>query len=228
MNIRLLSVVLASSLLLGGSWKLWQGSYIHLKAHMAQLLLKTAWAKTLAGGREVRPWPWADTWPIARLTVPRLGIRRFVLAGASGAVLAFGPGHLFATPLPGKGNSVIAGHRDTSFHFLSRLRLGDRLTIQLPDGTRLRFRVNRLGVVAEDDPAPLQPSRQPRLTLVTCYPFNALLPGGPLRYVVVAGRIPQMQPAEDARLRQAGIHPQTERKLVANSPHNWNKIYVDD
>jgi sortase A len=28
-----------------------------------------------------------------------------------------------------------------------------------------------------------------RLTLVTCYPFFALRPGGPLRYVVVARRV---------------------------------------
>jgi sortase (surface protein transpeptidase) len=26
----------------------------------------------------------------------------------------------------------------------------------------------------------------PRLTLVTCYPFDAIEPGGPLRYVVTA------------------------------------------
>ena len=48
----------------------------------------------LADGEAHPPWRWADTSPIARLEVPRLGVRRVVLAGATGAVLAFGPGHI--------------------------------------------------------------------------------------------------------------------------------------
>ena len=38
---------------------------------------------------------------MARLSVPRLGLERHVLAGAHGRSLAFGPGHLDGTPLPG-------------------------------------------------------------------------------------------------------------------------------
>ena len=54
-----------------------------------------------------------------------------VLAGASGRTLAFGPGHVDGTPLPGEhGNAVVSGHRDTHFAFLRDLRCGDVLEVQ--------------------------------------------------------------------------------------------------
>ena len=41
--------------------------------------------------------------------------------------MAFGPGHLSGTPLPGEaGNAVVSGHRDTHFAFLRGLREGTR------------------------------------------------------------------------------------------------------
>jgi hypothetical protein len=57
---------------------------------------------TLSGGETVKPWPWADTWPIARLSAPRHGVDLFVLAGATGRTLAFGPGHVDGTARPGR------------------------------------------------------------------------------------------------------------------------------
>ncbi len=83
-------LVLFITLPLCGLWFIGQGTYIHAKASLAQLLLEAAWAGTLQGKKEVKPWPWADTWPVSRLSVPRLGIHRIVLAGASGSSLAFG------------------------------------------------------------------------------------------------------------------------------------------
>jgi len=82
-------------------WQLGQGSYIQAKAWLAQVLIKQAWARTLEGEAQAKPWPWADTWPVARITVPGRDIERFVLAGANGRTIAFGPGHVFGTPLPG-------------------------------------------------------------------------------------------------------------------------------
>ena len=76
--------VLVFLLPLCGLWFIGQGSYIHAKAMVAQLLLESAWTETLSGNKEVKPWPWADTWPVARLRAPTLGISRIVLAGASG------------------------------------------------------------------------------------------------------------------------------------------------
>ncbi len=164
-----------------------KGSWIHAKAVLAQCLIADAWQQRLEGVAKPKPWPWADTWPVARLQVPELGVDQFVLAGASGRTLAFGPGHVPGSALPGgEGNAVISGHRDTHFRWLRKLQKGDVLAIQRPDGQRLSYRVKQLAVVDESDTRILQAGDQSVLHLVTCFPFDALIPGGPLRYVVTA------------------------------------------
>lgn len=67
--------LLAYSLVLIGLWRVSSGAWIYVKAQLAQVLLQRAWAGTLAGQQDVKPWPWADTWPIARLIVPRMSHR---------------------------------------------------------------------------------------------------------------------------------------------------------
>jgi sortase A len=84
------------------------------------------------------------------------------------------------------GNAVVAGHRDTHFAFLRDLEKGDLLVVGTPDGREHRYRVESLGIVHENQTEVLGPSGDGTLTLVTCYPFDALVPGGPLRYVVKA------------------------------------------
>ena len=170
-------------------WQLGAAGRIQAKAWLAKHLIAAAWAETLAGAERARPWPWADTWPVARLVVPRLELERLVLAGASGRTLAFGPGHQDGSALPGAaGASVIAGHRDTHLRFLKDLRPGDRLELEDRAGTRHLYRVAQSLVVHRDRARIDISDPTPRLVLVTCYPFDALVPGGPLRYVVVAER----------------------------------------
>ncbi len=174
----------AVTMALAGALCLGQGLYIPAKAAAAQVLLRLAWART--GATPARPWPWAHTWPVARLLVPRMGIDEIVLAGAEGAALAFAPGHVDGSAAPGEpGNVVLAGHRDTVFRFLRELRLGDELWLETGAHRRRRFVVRETAVVHEDDTRVLAPARDV-LTLVTCYPFDAVRPGGPLRYVVRA------------------------------------------
>ena len=181
------ATVLAAALLCAGLWQSGQGVYVHAKAALAQALMHRAWARTLAGEREVRPWSWADTWPVARLLVPELEVELFVLAGANGRAIAFGPGHVFGTPLPGEtGNSVIGGHRDTHLAFLRDLEPGVEIIVERPDGARRRYRVDWMRVVDKREVWVLENEGPTRLTLITCYPFDALRAGGPLRYVVVA------------------------------------------
>ncbi len=170
-----------------GLWNIGQATYIHAKAQLAQVLLETAWEQTLHGDKEVKPWPWADTWPVARLNVPSLELHRIVLAGANGSSLAFGPGHLFnSEPFNGAGNSLIAGHRDTHFSFLKELDVGDELQIQRSDGVIDVYKVSEILIADEKDSELFYAIQTKNLTLITCYPFTALLPGGPLRYVVQA------------------------------------------
>ena len=179
----------ASALAVLGALSFGHGVWILLKAEVAQILLERAWDRTLAGERRVTPWSWADTWPVARLEAPRLDAEAIVLAGASGAVLAFGPGYLYGSAPPGAtGNTVIAGHRDTHFAFLRNLEPGDELRLETPGLERLSYRVESFAIVDAADASSTRPTADGVLTLVTCYPFDAVVPGGPLRYVVRAVR----------------------------------------
>lgn len=174
-------------LLAFGVWNIGQGAYIYAKAVLAQHLLRQAWRATQLGEVAVKPWSWADTYPVARLTAPKQGVDLIVLAGASGRTLAFGPGHVEGTPLPGTtGNSVLSAHRDTHFAFLQHLHRGDALMVESANGKKTRYTVQATRIVDQNDVSVMRSSNAEQLTLVTCYPFDAVRPGGPLRYVVSA------------------------------------------
>ena len=179
---RSIAIVLAVGLLCFA-----QAGWIHAKAGLAQLLIARAWERAQDADADARPWPWADTRPVARLQLPGDVPALFVLEGSSGRNLAFGPTHDPASVRPGEpGNSVIAGHRDTHFAALEILRLGDRLHVQLPGDRVAWFVVDGLQVVDSRRWRIGLDGSAPRLTLVTCYPFDAVDPSGPLRYVVTA------------------------------------------
>src|SRR5258707_6151160 len=109
--------VAATVLALAGFVLFGQGVYIHAKALLAQVLLERAFSETIASGREVKPWSWADTWPVTRIEVKRIHASAIVLAGSSGQALAFGPGHVELTPDAGeRGVAVYSAHRDTQRH----------------------------------------------------------------------------------------------------------------
>ncbi len=183
MSIKLLRIPVFV-LFAAGSFLLSDGCWLKTKAVIAQLLLRHAWEETLRTGDHTKPWPWADTWPVARLQVDGMGIDQIVLEGESGEVLAFGPGHLPNSNLTQtKGNCILAGHRDTSFHFLRDLQQGDLLTLQVMDGTIHRFTIREM-LIEKAENLYFYDTDNPTLTLITCYPFDALLPGGNLRYVV--------------------------------------------
>ncbi len=182
--------ILVASLLCLGFWQFGQGAYIPAKAWVAQGLMQRAWQRAAEGSSQPAPWPWADTWPVARLSARDGNIELVVLAGDSGRTLAFGPGHLGISALPGEtGNSIIAGHRDTHFQFLQYLQRGESLQIEMPDGRGHLYEVTDIDVVDSRRGSLVLDTSSPMLTLVTCYPFNTLDAGGPLRYVVTARMI---------------------------------------
>ncbi|WP_336365619.1 class GN sortase [Marinobacter sp. C2H3] len=162
------------------------GLWIPLKAVVAQQLLDLAWARSQAEQGPVRPWPWADTWPVARMDWPTLSESMVVLDGASGESLAFGPGRLAGTD-DLDGPVILAGHRDTHFKRLGDLAPGSPIRLQGRDGRWHDYTVVATRVV-DSTQERLAPGRLPddSLLLVTCYPFDALRAGGPLRYVVTA------------------------------------------
>ncbi len=104
------SRLLVACFLCLGFWQLGQGTYMPAKAWLAQELMQRAWRKAEMGDENTAPWPWADTYPVARMTAKNGDIELIILEGGSGRTLAFAPGHLSASVLPGQpGNSIIAG-----------------------------------------------------------------------------------------------------------------------
>ena len=183
MTSRLLHAIVAL-LALAGVALCGQGLWIHAKAILAQVLLERAFAQTLGTGKPVKPWSWADTWPEARIEVPRLGKSAIVLHGSSGQALAFGPGHVERTPRAGEpGTAVYSAHRDTHFAFLADVVIGDEIRVTRQDGAVFRFRVTETAVVPWDASGidPRAPGR--RLVLATCWPLDGKF-ASPLRYLV--------------------------------------------
>ncbi|MEO8804149.1 MAG: class GN sortase [Rudaea sp.] len=161
-------------------------SWIHVKAAVAQVLLQRAWAQSDNGRHNVRPWPWADMAPIARLSVPRLDKSFIVLDNDSGQALAFGPGWTPSSAAPAThGLSVISAHRDTQFAFLRDLQRGDRIDIDAVAGQRV-YRVVATRIVDSTNLRLANPDSADALVLLTCYPFDAIVPGGSQRFVVEA------------------------------------------
>ena len=180
-----LALVTAGLLLLG------QGAYIHAKALVAQVLLERAFARTIAGGHNVKPWPWADTWPVARIEIKRLHADAIVLAGSSGQALAFGPGHVELTPDAGeRGIAVYSAHRDTHFRFLKDVIVGDEIDVTRNDGNAFRYRVDGSSVVRFDASGIDPLSNGYELVLSTCWPFDSVI-SGPDRYILHATMMPQ-------------------------------------
>ncbi|MCT7946369.1 class GN sortase [Shewanella septentrionalis] len=189
---------LVVGLFLIGATLLGKGLYMQAKAHFAQYLIEQAWTKTLADGQSHKPWSWADTYPVAKLSIYReqaanndieaeLNDSLYVLAGASGRNLAFGPSLVLSSaPAGQKGNTVIAGHRDTHFAILNGMTVGRRLLLQTLKGNHIIYEVVATQVVHETETQFMAPSADNRLTLITCYPFDTLQGGAELRFVVQA------------------------------------------
>ena len=185
-GIRLASVLL---LVMVGMAQVASAGWIHAKAIVAQHLIASAWVQARDGGPARRPWPWADMRPIARMTLPAQGVELFVLDDANPRALAFGPAHVGGTAAPASwGNTVLVAHRDTHFKFLRHVALDDEIDVEGALGQTARYRVREVAVVDRDETRVLD-ADSARLTLITCYPFDAVRPGTRLRYVVVADRV---------------------------------------
>jgi len=186
-----------------------QALWIPLKAELAQWLIERSWRETLNGDSESRPWPWADTRPAAVLRIPAHGIRQLVLEGNSGRNLAFGP--VFHDGAATGRDRVISGHRDTHFRFLASLRPGDLIQLS----TRLSsqwFEVREMDVVDSRREELLIEPGLDRISLVTCFPFDTLQPGGPLRYVVTA--VPKDRNVEAGLAVGAGLARDSLKSLM--------------
>ena len=164
------------------------------KAWLAASLLDHAWERVLAGEEDVRPWPWMDSEPVAKLHFQKAGdeVRGgrsgfVVMRGVSGSILAFAPGWHEGTRPPGEGGTtLISAHRDTHFAILKDVDHHDRLLLQDRSGNEVTYAVNEM-IVTEEPTLKLKTTHdRQRLILVTCYPLDAWRPNSVERLVVVA------------------------------------------
>lgn len=181
---------IALALALVGVAQVAAAGWIHLRAWVAQRLIATSWQVARTRGSAPRPWPGADVRPVARLTVPARGVDLYVLEDASARSLAYGPAHVSGTAMPGQdGNAVLVAHRDTHFAFLRDVHIGDAIGVEGANGAAAHYRVREVGVLEQHETRVLDATGASQLTLITCWPFDAVQPGTPLRFVVIARRV---------------------------------------
>ncbi|WP_319529426.1 class GN sortase [uncultured Cohaesibacter sp.] len=162
------------------------GLWIPAKAELAQYLLERAWEKSRISGEPIKAWPWADSWPVARLTIPSLDFEAIILHEAGGEGLAFGPVFLSqSAPIGSTGTSVISAHRDTHFKALADLKPGAFVTVETLAGDKDTYQIDSLRKARWDQSGLTREALEPRLALTTCWPFGSLTPG-PMRFIAEA------------------------------------------
>jgi sortase A len=136
----------------------------------------------------------AEGTAIGRIEITRLGISAVVRHGSDARTLQLAVGHIPGTSLPGEaGNIGLAAHRDTFFRRLRDIEPDDRIRLLTADGS-YTYRVERMDIVEPADVWILEPTSEPTLTLVTCYPFT-YIGSAPERFVVRA----RLETPSDAR-----------------------------
>ena len=68
------------------------------------------------------------------------------------------------------------------------MKFGDEIRMQTPN-KQINYKVTNTFIVDQSQSEVMQDFGLEQLTLITCYPFDAIHTGGPLRYVVQAESI---------------------------------------
>ena len=122
---------------------------------------------------------------IGIITIPKLSETYPIVQGTDDKSLKHGVGHFVNSVMPGaKDNTVLAGHRDTVFSKIGKLKLGDLIIIKTSSGT-FNYSVTRTRIVLANDKTVIVPTPTATLTLSTCYPFY-YIGSAPDRYIVSA------------------------------------------
>jgi LPXTG-site transpeptidase (sortase) family protein len=117
--------------------------------------------------------PKVEKWPLTKLSIPSIELETYVVQGWDDAALRRGPGHYPLSNLPGKGNCVIAGHRNvygSPFYRLDELLPGAEITLESRLGT-YTYTVLQTFPTPDTNTLVLSPElgrEKPLLTLITC------------------------------------------------------------
>ncbi len=163
------------------------GAYIPAKAVLAQYLINDAWNDSIRTGEIQKPWGWADMHPVMKLSSIKHNKNLIVLSGDKGNSLAFAPGYNTHSFKPGLGGTtIISAHRDTHFRFLEDVSLDDVFEVTDRNNKTTSYMVNDIRIIDSDQQDLAVHQNQAEIKLITCYPFDAPIAGGPLRYIVTA------------------------------------------
>ena len=166
------------------------GAYISAKAVLAQYLINDAWNDSIRSGETRKPWKWADMYPVMKLSSNKHKQNLIVLSGDKGNSLAFAPGHNLFSYMPNQGGTtVISAHRDTHFEFLQGVSISDVFELTDRNNKTSSYRVSDIRIIDATKQDITIHSDKDELKLITCYPFDALVARGPLRFVVTAKMI---------------------------------------
>ncbi len=162
-------------------------------AWLARCLSRVAAGRSASDAREAA----ASRGPgavIGRIEIPRVGLSAMIADGCEPETLRRAVGHVPATARPGEsGNVCLAAHRDSYFRRLRELGEGDAVRLTTPGGF-FDYEVISTSVVDPDRRDVLRPTREPTLTLITCYPFHYVGPA-PDRFVVRARAVGESRAA---------------------------------
>jgi len=189
--------IIKKSLLITGSLLCLHASWLPAKALLSEHLISYSWHQTIDLQQKIKPWPWADTYPIAELSFLRLNKSIVVLNGGDPTTLAFSAGAI--APF-NQANStqpfVVAGHRDSHFSFLDEVFMNDIISLADKHGQSQLYQVEAIDIVdASTGELPVL-ADDSSLILITCYPFTNIRNAASLtgnakneRYVITAKRL---------------------------------------
>lgn len=169
----------------------WEEKYTHAQRSGADIIRETEMPGGQAdteNGNSGKPRPlivYPEGEVIGKIVFPSLRQEMPIVEGTAMDDLARGVGHFKESVMPGgRGNAVLAGHRDGVFRQLGDVRIGDEVTVQTSEGTYV-YKIESRKIVAENDRSVSLEKQEPVLTLVTCYPFSYVGPA-PKRLILTA------------------------------------------
>ncbi|SDW88140.1 sortase A [Marininema mesophilum] len=134
---------------------------------------------------------------IGDLIIPRIKARVPLVEGIGTNELAKGVGHYPGGGMvfPGEtGHSVLAGHRETTFKKMGKIKKGDYLIVNNDEGT-FTYKVQKMWIVKANNHTVIVSKKKPTLTLITCYPFR-MFGNSPQRYIVQSQLVKIEKPGE--------------------------------
>lgn len=122
---------------------------------------------------------------LGTIEIPSISKKMNIFQGTSTKELLKGVGHFIESVMPGTSdNAVLAGHRDTVFSNLGKVKIGAQILIKVESGSYI-YEVSKIRIVDKNDRTVIVPTSKAVLTLSTCYPF-VYFGNAPKRYIVIA------------------------------------------